>query len=138
MKKPITRKIISILCALTLLFGGWGEYFPSLSPSVSGEGADDTRTLTATDGSTYQVSVVFDQDSGIPDDAVLTVTGIGTEDGLYGNCVAQCAEQTGKPADVFTEVKAFDISMQDAVTDEECHPTGSFQIKIKLLKQTQP
>lgn len=101
MKKPITRKIISILCALTLLFGGWGDLFPSLRPSVSGEEADDTTTLTATDGSTYQVSVVFDQDSGIPDDAVLTVTGIGTEDGLYANCVAQCAEQTGKPAAAF-------------------------------------
>ena len=66
----LTKRIISILCVLSMMLTSWGDTMPrtlSVSPTL-------TRELTASDGNSYLVTVACAEDSGIPEDAVLQVT----------------------------------------------------------------
>ena len=91
------------------------------------------KTLTASDGKTYLVTVNYDSISGIPEGAVLAVSEITEGDAGYDEYAEKSSEQLSEaPVEV---VRAFDISLKNPETGEEYQPTKGIQISIDLLDE---
>ena len=91
------------------------------------------KTLTASDGKTYHVSVTYDNYSGIPAGAVLSVNEIVEADGRYEGYISESAETLDVPVENITFARAFDIALIDPATGEEYQPTKDIQVSIDLL-----
>ncbi len=89
-------------------------------------------TLTAGDGSTYLVTISFDSVSGIPEDAVLSVSEI-TDGDDYDEYVEKSEEEVGDTPGTVKESRAFDISFINPDSGEEYQPTKGIEVSIELL-----
>ena len=99
--------------------------------------------ITASDGSTYRVSVAFGESSGIPDDAELVVVELSdnaaedksAEEGLleYDDCVKQSALALNRAPSSLSFARAFDITIKDPVTGAELQPEKDVRVSIELL-----
>ena len=93
------------------------------------------KTLTASDGNTYQITVDYDSASGIPNGVELNVQELlpGTEQ--YLNYIAHCAAELGLEAESFSLARAFDISLVDPATGITYQPNKNVKVSVQLLDQ---
>lgn len=93
-------------------------------------------TITARDGATYEMTVAYDNTSGIPESAELAVRELapGTEE--YDSYVQQAADKLGTVPESFTISRAFDISLVDAGSGVHYQPNNKVRVTIKLLNDT--
>lgn len=94
------------------------------------------KTVTASDGNTYLISVTYDSDSGVPMDAELEVSELleGTE--AYDSYVQKTAEALEKEVKHLAFAHAFDISLIDPATGAHCQPTKPVAVSIRLLRES--
>ena len=90
-----------------------------------------TTHITAGDGNTYRVSVTYDQDAAMPEDAVLAVRELGDDE--KEGYVNQSAEALGTAAEDFAFARAFDIAILDPDTGAELRPASGVKVSISLL-----
>ena len=91
----------------------------------------NTTYITAGDGNTYRVSVTYDQDANIPENADLAVRELGDDE--KEDYVNQSAETLGTDAEDFAFARAFDISLLDPETGDELQPASGVKVSISLL-----
>ena len=87
--------------------------------------------ITAGDGNTYRVSVTYDQDAEMPENADLAVREL--DDDEKKSYVNQSAETLETDAENFLFARAFDISLIDPDTGDKLQPAGSVKVSISLL-----
>lgn len=124
------KKVLSLLCAVCILFSVAGEVAVS---ALAGITSVQTRDLTASDGSTYHITVSYDTDSGIPEGAQLRVEEL-TEDNdpRYGDYLRQSAERLDQAPEHLAFGRAFDISLEDPITGQTYQPTKDVRVQIEL------
>lgn len=93
------------------------------------------QTLTASDGNEYRITVTYDSESGIPEDAELIVTEIKAGDEGYERYVSESAEKLEIPAKSVSIARAFDITLKNPETGEEYQPTKDVRVSIQLLSE---
>ncbi len=85
--------------------------------------------VEAGDGSTYRVTVTYDETAGIPEGAVLDVKEVAADD--YAAYLASSAAALGADVHRIAYSRLFDISIvKDGV---EYQPNGSVTVKVELL-----
>ncbi len=132
--KRIIHRVISFICALCLLCSGWERgLFPALQGRILAAPASRTVILNATDGSRYRITVSYDTDSGIPEDALLRVTEIREGEAGYGRYLSRSAHALGAALERFSLARAFDIALLDPATGQEYQPETSVTVGIRLL-----
>ena len=89
--------------------------------------------LTASDGNTYKVTVVYDRFSGIPENAELVVSEVAKGDEGYNAYIAQSSEALGITPERVAMAKALDISLRNPKTGEEYEPRNDIQVSVELL-----
>ena len=91
------------------------------------------QTFTASNGETYLISVTYDNYSGIPTDAELTVSELtaGGED--YDAYVAGAAVKLGRTSDALALARAFQITLTNPETGEKYQPSKDVEVRITLL-----
>ena len=80
------------------------------------------QVLKATDGNTYKISVLYDDSSGIPENAELVVSEITEDDESYEYYLSQVADKLDVSKEEFSFIKAFDITLKDPVSGKEYQP----------------
>ena len=85
------------------------------------------------DGNEYSVTVTYDDASGIPSDAVLSVSEIREGETGYDEYIGQSADALGEKPENLALARAFDISLRDPETGKEYQPDGNVQVSIELL-----
>ena len=93
------------------------------------------KTLEASDGNTYVITVNYDNTSGIPANAELSVSEIKEGEEGYDDYVAQSAEKLGQEVEAFSLAKAFDITLTDPETGEKYQPNKNVSVSIRLLEE---
>ena len=93
------------------------------------------QTLTASDGNEYLVTVTYDNTSGIPSDAELSVSEIKEGEAGYEEYVAQSAAALGEKPENLAFARPFDITLKNPETGEEYQSNEAVQVSIKLLKE---
>ena len=127
----IRHRILSIFCAICMLIPSFGDLYV-FANDLSGM-IVRTKSLTASDGNTYRVTVDYDTKSGIPQDAELVVAEIKEGDAGYDEYVKKSAEKLGETAENVQFARAFDITLLNPETGEEYQPTKDVQVSIELL-----
>ena len=90
-------------------------------------------TLVASDGYTYEVSVSYPADCGLPVGAELSVEELIVGTDAYWDYINQSAAELGvSPADL-SLARAFDISLVDPATGVHYQPTKDVQVSILLI-----
>ena len=87
------------------------------------------------DGETWKISVSFDRDAGVPEDADLAVSELTEGTPEYIAYVQQAAEALGKDAEVFAFAHAFDIALVNSETGEKYQPVKPVSVSIQLLDE---
>ena len=90
-----------------------------------------TTHITTGDGNTYQVSVTYDQDADMPENAELVARELDTEE--KENYVNQRAAFLGHEAEDFAFARAFDLSLIDPESGMEIQPASGVKVSIRLL-----
>ncbi len=93
------------------------------------------KSLTASDGNTYHISVAYDTASGLPANAELAVQEITESDPAYADYVAQSAAKVGGEAKDVAFARAFDITLLDPDTGREYQPNKDVKVSITLLNE---
>lgn len=93
-----------------------------------------TKELVASDGNTYRVTVEFDKNSGIPGNAELVVSEIGSYDERYDQYVSESLTLLGGNQDDLIFARPFDITLRNPVTLEEYQPGQSVKVSIELIE----
>ena len=93
------------------------------------------KTIQASDGKSYTVSVSFTADAGVPEDAELAVTEIQQEldEDSYGSYAAMAAEALGCRAEDAENVRLFDIKILDG-DQEKVIIAAPVDVKIALAE----
>ncbi len=115
-----------------------------ITPSVGGETVEFTtdsfsvyvvagytleKTITASDGNTYRITVEYDDNSGIPEDAELSVSEV--KDELYPAYLESAALALGADIHSISYGRLFDISIvRDGV---EYQPDQNVRVTVELL-----
>ena len=94
------------------------------------------KTITASDGSVYRITVAYDDTAGLPADAQLAVSEVPQDTEAYANYIARGAEPLGVDADSLNFLRVFDISILDPATGEHCQPETEVTVTIRLLQDT--
>ena len=91
------------------------------------------KTITASDGRTYKITVEYGKDANLPDNIDLDVFEVLEDSDAYEDCLAQSLETVGFPKVYFT--KLLDISIVDA-DNKETHyqPEAPVEVTIELLE----
>jgi len=129
--KTIGRKTVLLIClAAMLLLSAAVLGILTLANSTT---VQLTQELTASDEQTYRVTVTYDTESGIPEDAVLSVSELREGDEGYADYVARSTRLTGGSAQKTLLARAFDIRLLSPGTWEEYQPDGTVLVNIELL-----
>lgn len=129
--KTIGRKTVLLIClAAMLLLSAAVLGILTLANSTT---VQLTQELTASDEQTYRVTVTYDTESGIPEDAVLSVSELREGDEGYADYVARSTRLTGGSAQKTLLARAFDIRLLSPGTGEEYQPDGTVLVNIELL-----
>ncbi|MBR6027834.1 MAG: hypothetical protein IKP40_02000 [Clostridia bacterium] len=117
-----------------------------IAPSIRGESVDFTtdsfsvyvvagysleRMIDASDGNTYKITVTFQEDAVLPDDASLKVEELSGE--IYEDYLGRAASEMN--AGGFAYGRVFDISIVDG-KGQEVQPNASVQVSVKLMDAT--
>lgn len=87
------------------------------------------KTIEASDGNTYRITVEYDENCGIPEGADLVVTEVAAED--YAAYLTSAAQALGEDVHSVSYGKLFDISIEkDGVTYQ---PNEDVRVKVELL-----
>lgn len=87
------------------------------------------KTIEASDGNTYRITVEYDENCGIPEGADLVVTEVAAED--YAAYLTSAAQAVGEDVHSVSYGKLFDISIEkDGVTYQ---PNEDVRVKVELL-----
>ena len=89
------------------------------------------KTIRASDGETYRISVSYDEEAGIPDNAELAVEEILPDTEEY-KAYIQMADET-LPEELVSFARFFDITI--LVDGVEIQPTGPVDVKIELADE---
>ena len=92
------------------------------------------QILTAGDGKQYQVTVTYDSDAGIPEDAELSVSEL-TEGRKYDKYVKKAAKKLGVSADSLAFARAFDIALMNPESGAHYQPAKPLKVRVKLLDE---
>lgn len=93
------------------------------------------QVLTASDGNKYLVSVTYDNTTGIPENATLSVYEVTDDVKVYGSYITESIEKLGIMPDDVQLMRAFDITLRDPATGAEYQPTKDVQVSIRLLNE---
>ncbi|MCR5343358.1 MAG: hypothetical protein K6E70_08355 [Butyrivibrio sp.] len=92
------------------------------------------KKVITSDDSTYQITVDYDNASGIPADAELVVAEIQSDSDEYADCV----ENGAKALDTYSEnvvlARVFDISFVDPMTGDTYQPSKDVKVSVELLQ----
>ncbi len=125
--KRIWQKAVSLAVAAGLLLSDWGSG-GFAAPAIV------TRELTASDRQTYEVTVQYDTDPGLPRDLALQVRELAPEeDGAYDDYVDRSLELLGKSREELRYARAFDIALTDPATGQRVQPRREVEVRIRLL-----
>ncbi|MBQ9329498.1 MAG: hypothetical protein IJ221_00700, partial [Oscillibacter sp.] len=94
------------------------------------------KTITASDGSVYRITVAYDDTAGLPADTQLAVSEVPQDTEAYADYIARGAEPLGVDADSLTFLRVFDIAILDPATGEHCQPETEVTVTIRLLQDT--
>ncbi|MBQ7596039.1 MAG: hypothetical protein IJU45_05190, partial [Clostridia bacterium] len=101
-----------------------------------------TRLSTACtdlDGNAYSVQVSFDDDAGIPDDAVLSVSAISQATEKYNDMIEQTAQVLNCVSDIEVKIHFLNISIVDAEDPQkEYQPADGSSVDVKVRMQDNP
>ena len=87
------------------------------------------KTIEASDGNTYRITVEYDENCGIPEGADLVVTEVAAEN--YAAYLTSAAQALGEDVHSVSYGKLFDISIEkDGVTYQ---PNEDVRVKVELL-----
>ncbi|MCD8008687.1 MAG: hypothetical protein LUF68_07115, partial [Clostridiales bacterium] len=103
---------------------------------VSDETEEEDTGVAATqscEGSDYTVTVSYEAEAGIPEDAVLTVEEYATDSSAYQTYYEQIAEIYGWEEDNTENVRVFDIGLYAG--GEEIEPDATVQVTITFAEQ---
>lgn len=118
------------------LTGAEGVRFDAERFSVYGIVCTTLRqTLTASDGNEYLVTVTYDNTSGIPSDAELSVSEIKEGEAGYEEYVAQSAATLGEKPENLAFARPFDITLKNPETGELYQPNKDVSVTIELLDE---
>lgn len=104
-------------------------------PETEAEEKTGTRTFTATDGVSYEISVSCPSDAGVPENAELSVSVLAEGTAKYNEYVQRTAEALDEDVGAFAFAHAFDISLTDPVTGEHYQPEQGVAVSIRLLQE---
>lgn len=90
------------------------------------------QTLSASDGNQYKVTVTYDTDSGIPEDAQLQVSELTTGK-RYNRYVKKAAKALKKERSQLSCAHAFDIALVNPETGAHYQPTKPLTVSVELL-----
>jgi hypothetical protein len=93
------------------------------------------KTVTASDGQDYLVSVTYSSDSGVPADAALEVTELLADTPEYENYVNRAAEALGQEVERLSFAHAFNIALVNASTGEHYQPTRPVKVSVALYNE---
>ena len=93
------------------------------------------KTLVASDGNKYRVTVSYDNNSGIPENAILAVEELNKEDKNFDQYIEKTAEVLSKEKDSFEIARVFDITLIDPETGEHYQPDKNVKVSIELLNE---
>lgn len=112
--------------------------FETESFSVFGVVETETVTVpfTASDGSTYEVTVSFGEDAGIPEGARLDVSEVTENDDKYNAYVTQSADAIDSRVIDLNYIKLLDIKIVDE-EENEITPLTPVAVQIRLLDTEQ-
>ena len=113
-----------------------GVSFSADSFSVYGVLITREYYFKTSDGETYQVTVMYDHASAIPEDAMLSVSEIKKDDAEYQEYVEKATEKLGKVAQNVQLARAFDITLKNPATGETYQPSENVQVRLQLLDET--
>ena len=91
------------------------------------------RTLTATDGSTYRISVTYGASAGLPIDAELQVEEILPGSEGYAEYLSQSADAIELDPEDLGYAKLFDISIVSPMTGEQHELNSTVEVEMELL-----
>ena len=94
-----------------------------------------TQIVTASDGNEYLVSVTYDNETGVPEDAELEVTELSEGSEGYEAYVQKAVEALGTEGEEYGFARAFDISLIDPATGEHCQPAKPLAVSVRLLNE---
>ena len=94
-----------------------------------------TRTITDTDGESYEITVTYNNLSLIPEDAELKVTEILSDEEMYESYAAETIEAAGLEAKNVRLIRLFDITIVDPETGEEYQPQNEVSVVIRLIDE---
>ena len=130
------KRILSFICILGLLLSGCGDIFPYLlSSRTLAAPVSVSRQVTASDGSTYEIRVTFDSESGIPENAELQVQEITPDQAAYADYVSRSVEAVGMDREHLTFARAFDISLVNPRNGREYQPDTEVSVSVRLLEE---
>ena len=89
------------------------------------------KTITASDGNTYNVSVTYGADAKIPVDAVLSVEEILSESERYNEYVSETETVLGLEAGSLPYARFFDITILSA-EEEKLQPAEGTTVEVKI------
>jgi len=97
-----------------------------------------TKTVTTSDGATYEVSVTYPETAGIPmEGTTLLVSEIRAEDEGYDSYVSRSADKVGVDVRDLELSAVFDIKICDENDPGTVYePTGDVSVSIRLIGQT--
>ncbi|MCR5135641.1 MAG: DUF5979 domain-containing protein [Oscillospiraceae bacterium] len=104
-------------------------------PETEAEEKTGTRTFTATDGVSYEISVSCPADAGVPENAELSVSKLDEGTAEYNEYVQRTAEALDEDVGAFAFAHAFDISLTDPATGEHYQPEQGVAVSIRLLQE---
>ncbi len=90
-----------------------------------------TVPFVAGDGRTYEVTVTYGEDAGIPAGSTLAVSELREESEEYQNYLEQTADAVGTAADALNYIKILDISIMNG--EEKVVIQAPVDVQIKLL-----
>ncbi len=93
------------------------------------------QILETSDGKRYIVTVTYDENSGIPEDAVLSVSEIKENDPYFSDYLNKTAETLNREIEQFKFAHAFDIKLINPKTNEKYQPNNNVKVSIELLTE---
>ncbi|WP_274939482.1 VWA domain-containing protein [Chordicoccus furentiruminis] len=115
-----------------------GVSFQAEEVSVYGIVGTESITVpfTTGDGRTYEVTVDFDKDAGIPEDAQLKVSEVTEDNSKYDDYVEQAADAIDSRAEALNYIKLLNIEIVDENGDK-VDLEAPVDVTIKLLDKEQ-
>ncbi|MBQ6234776.1 MAG: CHAP domain-containing protein [Clostridia bacterium] len=94
-------------------------------------GSTIEQSVLASDGSTYRVTVTYDETAGVPEGAQLLVSELNEEAEDYGDLVAMSESALGLPVGAADRIRLFDIKIVDR-DGEKVEIAAPVDVRIEL------